>query len=119
MRGSVEIILRGISQSDELERYIGEQARQLGEICDCAPTCRVVAQCLRRPKEKGVQLAVGLAVTVPGTEIVVNREHAHDIRIAVREAFKAAGLQLEDHARRHGNKECRPREPGAGNTRER
>lgn len=100
MHSPVEIILRGIPRSDELERYIGDEARKLGQISDCVLTCRVVAQALHRPKQQGVQLAVGLAVTLPGAEIVVNREHGEDVRIALREAFKAAGMQLADHARR-------------------
>lgn len=119
MSSSVEIVLRGIPRSDELELYIGEEARKLNRICDHVLTCRVVVQALRRPKQQGVQLAVGLAITLPGTEVVVNREHAEDVRIAVREAFKAAGLQLEDHARRQGDIERRSRSASPGKNRER
>jgi len=111
--------LRGIADSGELELYIGEEARKLDRICDRILTCRVLAQTLRRPKQEGVQLAVGLTITLPGTEVVVNREHGEDIRIAVREAFKAAGLQLEDHARRQSDRESRSRgaNPGGKRTR--
>jgi hypothetical protein len=110
MRGSIEIVLRGIPDSDELERCIGDEARRLDRICGGVLTCRVVVQALPRPRQQqGMRLAVGLAITLPGTEVVVNREHGEDARIAVRDAFEAAGLQLEDHARRQSDKQCRSR----------
>jgi hypothetical protein len=109
MRSSVEIVLRGIPDSDELELFIGEEARKLEQICAGILTCRVIAEALRRPNQQGVQLAVGLAITLPGAEIVVNREHAKDVRMALRDAFKAAGLQLQDHARRQGESDRGPR----------
>jgi len=100
MRNPVEISLRGIPHSAALEQYVGEQARKLERICDRILTCRVVAQALHLPKRQGVQLAVGLAVTLPGTEIVINREHGDDIFVALRDAFEAAALQLKDYALR-------------------
>jgi hypothetical protein len=102
MRNPVEISLRGIPHSAELEQYVGEQARKLERICDRGLVCRVVAQALHLPKRQGVQLAVGLAITLPGTEIVINREHGDDIFVALRDAFEAAGLQLNDHMLRSG-----------------
>jgi ribosome-associated translation inhibitor RaiA len=87
MRDPVEISLRGIPRSAELEHYVVEQTRKLERICDRVLACRVVAQVLRLPKRQGAQLAVGLAVTLPGTEIVVNREHGDDIFVALRDAF--------------------------------
>lgn len=115
----VEIVLRGIPQSEELERYIGEEARKLRQIDERILTCRVLAQAVQRPKQHGVQLAVGLAITLPGAEVVVNREHPDDIRIAVHEAFKAAGLQLEDRARRKGDIERHGRSPASKKSGER
>lgn len=119
MRNPVDIVLRGIPRSDELEQCIEEEARKLDLICDQVLTCRVVAQALSRPKQQSVQLAVGLTITLPGTEVAVNREHAADIRAAVREAFKAAGLQLEDHARRRSDSERGPDSQGPGGERQR
>lgn len=100
MHYPVEIALRGIPASDELERYIGEEARKLGQVCDRIVSCQAVAEALQRQKQRDAQFAVRLIVTLPGTEVVVNREHADDLYRAVREAFAAAGLQLKDHMRR-------------------
>ena len=111
MKSSIEIVLRGIPQSAELERCIKDEARNLDRICDRVLTCRVVIQAFHRPKQKGATLAVGLAITLPGTEVVVNREHGDDVRTAVRDAFEAAGLQLADHMRRQGGDAPLPRGP--------
>ena len=117
MRAPVEISLRGIPDSAELERYIGDEARKLDRICGGILACRVVAEVLRRPKQQSVRIAVGLAVTLPGMEFVVNREHGEDVRIALRDAFAAAGLQLQDHARRLGERAGRPKPAPSGDKR--
>ena len=100
MHNPVEIALRGIPPSGALERYIGEEARKLDGVCDRIVNCQAVAEALQREKQQGAQFAVRLVITLPGTEVVVNREHGDDVYIAVRDAFAAAGLQLKDHMRR-------------------
>ena len=103
MHNPVEIVLRGIPHSGALERYIGEQARKLDLVCARLRSCHVVAEALHRPKQQGAQFAVRLNITLPGTEVVVNREHGEDVYMAVRDAFEAAGLQLKDHIRRQSS----------------
>jgi len=112
MRDPVEITLRGIAHSAALERYIGDQARKLNRICDRLQSCHVVAEALQRPEQQGAQFAVRLNITLPGTEVVVNREHGEDVYNAVSDAFDAAGLQLEDYVRRQSHSE--PRSPNGG-----
>ncbi|MGP1679063.1 MAG: HPF/RaiA family ribosome-associated protein [Burkholderiales bacterium] len=106
MHNPVEIALRGVPASGALERYIGEEARKLDRICDRIRSCQVVAETLQREKRQGAQFAVRLVITLPGTEVVVNREH-DDVYMALRNAFAAAGLQLKDHMRRLGKIERR------------
>jgi ribosome-associated translation inhibitor RaiA len=101
MHGSIEISLRGIASSGELENYIGEEVRRLEGVCDRIRSCEVLAEALRTEKRQGAQVAVRLVIRLPGTEVVVNREHGDDIFLAVRDAFAAAALQLKDHMRRH------------------
>jgi len=119
MHNPVEIALRGIPPSGALERYIGEEARKLHGICDRIRSCQVVAEALQREKRQGAQFAVRLIITLPGTEVVVNREHGDDIYRAMRDAFAAAGLQLKDHMRRQGDIESRSRSATPGGDRER
>ena len=107
MRDPVEITLRGVAQSGALERYVGEQARALDRQCERIQACHVVVEALHRHRQQGAQFAVRLNITLPGTEVVVNREHREDVYIALRDAFEAAGLQLKNHMRRVGNVERR------------
>jgi len=108
MQNPVEIALRGIPPSSELESCIAEEARKLEAICERIRSCQVLAETLRSEKRQGAQVSVRLVITLPGTEVVVNREHGDDVYMAMRDAFAAAGLQLRDHMRR-GNKELRSR----------
>jgi hypothetical protein len=96
----VEIALRGVPPSAELERYISEEARKLERICDRIRRCRVLAETLPGEKRGGGLCAVRLMVALPGSEIVVNRENGEDIFLAVRDAFAAAGVQLTDYMSR-------------------
>ena len=109
MHNLVEIVLRGVPHSGALERYIGEQADKLDRVCGRPQSCHVVAEAVYLPKQQGAQFAVRINMTLPGTEVVVNREHGEDVYIAVRDAFEAAGLQLKDHMRRQSNIEPRSR----------
>ena len=103
MRDPVEIILRGVPRSDALERYVDEQAQRLDRRCEFIQTCHVVVEALRRHGQQGAQFAVRLNITLPGTEVAVNREHRDDVYVALRDAFHAVGLQLTDCMRRLGN----------------
>jgi ribosome-associated translation inhibitor RaiA len=107
MHNPVDIVLRDIPRSDALERCIGEEAQKLERICDRIRSCQVAVETLQGEKSRGAQFAVRLIVTLPGTEVVFNREHGGDVYMAVRDAFAAAGLQLKDHMRRIGNVERR------------
>src|SRR5512141_884632 len=105
MHNPVEIALRGIPASAALERYIGEQARKLDDICDRIRSCLVAAEALQRGGRHEAQFAVRLIITLPGTEVAVNREHQGDVYMALRDAFAAASLQLRDHMRRRSAKQ--------------
>ena len=91
----VDISLRGIPASSALERYIGAEARKLERICDRMRSCEVVAEALQQQQQRSAQFAVRLIITLPGKEVVVNREHGKDVYMAVRNAFEAAGMQLK------------------------
>lgn len=100
MRNPVAIILHGVPRSDALERYIAERVQVLQQQCPRIQACHVVVDALHRHEREAAQYAVRLNIELPGTEIAVNREHAEDVYIALRDAFAAAGLQLSDHLRR-------------------
>ncbi len=101
----VRISFHGIAPSDAIEARIGEKAAKLDRFHDRIVSCRVVVGASHRRRHKGKIYSVRIDMTVPGGELVVNREpssdHSHeDIYVAIRDAFDAVVRQLEDHARR-------------------
>jgi ribosome-associated translation inhibitor RaiA len=102
---SIQILFRGMAHSEPLEARIRGKARKLAQLFPFLTGCRVVAEVPCRREGNNGQFVVRLDVAVPGGEIVVNREDHEDIRIALREAFRAARRQL---------KECNGRQRAAG-----
>jgi len=91
---SVQITLRGISHSDALETRIRDKVKKLREIFPSLIGCRVVAEVPHQHHAHGNQFVVRLDITMPGSEVVVNRDHHEDVYVALREAFRAARRQL-------------------------
>ena len=105
MESPLEISFRNMDSSPAVEARIREKVAKLEQFFDRIVTCRVVVEAEHRRHHKGNLYNVRIAIGVPGDEIVVNRNgpknHAHeDVYVALRDAFNAAGRQLEDHARK-------------------
>ena len=103
MQLPLEITFRGMDQSDAMENKIRERAGKLDRIFDKIMGCRVVVEAPHKHHHKGKIYHVSLDVTVPGSELVVNRDpkdnHAHeDAYVAIRDAFDAMERKLEAHA---------------------
>jgi cold shock CspA family protein/ribosome-associated translation inhibitor RaiA len=121
-----------MAPSEAIEDNIREKARKLDSFYDNIMSCRVTVEAPHRHHHKGKAYVVRIDMTVPGGELVVNREpkylvaaraaHAEelekalaenhepgkhaareDVYVAIRDAFNAAARKLRDHARRrHG-----------------
>lgn len=100
MKTPLQITIRGIEHSDALETHIRDKANKLDEFFDRIMSCRVVVEVPHKHHHQGKQFTVRIDVGVPGSEIVVNRDHAEDVYVALRDAFDAAKRQLEDYARK-------------------
>lgn len=100
MQIPLQITIRGIEHSDALETHIRDKAEKLDEFFDRIMSCRVVVEVPHKHHNQGKQFNVRIDVSVPGSEIVVNRDHAEDVYVALRDAFDAAKRQLEDYARK-------------------
>ncbi len=105
MQNPVQITFRGIPSSPALEEDIREHVARLERFYDRITRCRVVVETPHRHHQKGKLYHVRVDLTVPGGELVVNREpplhQTHsDPFVAVRDAFNAVARQLEDFARR-------------------
>lgn len=105
MQLPLQITFRGMEPSHVVEDRIRERAARLDRFHDHIMGCRVVVESPHRHKHQGALFHVRVDVTIPGHEIVVNREpaqhHAHeDVYVAVRDAFDAAQRQLEAWSRK-------------------
>jgi ribosomal subunit interface protein len=100
MQIPLQITIRGIEHSDALETHIRNKADKLDEFFDHIMSCRVVVEVPHKHHHQGKQFNVRLDIGVPGSEIAVNRDHAEDVYVALRDAFDAAKRQLEDYVRK-------------------
>jgi ribosomal subunit interface protein len=100
MQIPLQITVRGMDHSDALETHIRDKSRKLEEFFDHITSCRVVVGVPHKHQNQGKQFNVRIDIGVPGSEIVVTRDHAEDVYIALRDAFNSAVRQLEDYARK-------------------
>jgi ribosomal subunit interface protein len=109
MQVPLQISFRNMDASDAVEAKIREKAAKLERFTDVIMGCHVVVEAPNRRGHQGKLYHVRIDITVPGGDIVVNREapenHAHeDVYVALLDAFNAAGRQLEDHHNRQRGK---------------
>jgi ribosomal subunit interface protein len=105
MKLPLEITFRNVTRTDELEERIRAKAAKLDKFFDNITGCRVVVESPHNHHNKGNRYLVRIELTVPGGEIVVNRDaqtHDHeDMGIALRDAFSAAQRQLQQYAEKN------------------
>ncbi len=100
MKIPLQITFRGVAPSEALEKRIQDKTAKLDEFFEHILSCRVVVEAPHKHHHQGKQFNVRIDIGVPGSEIVVNRDHHEDVYVALREAFDAAKRQLEDYARK-------------------
>ena len=100
MQTPLQITIRDIEHSDALETHIRDKANKLEEFFERITSCRVIVEMPHKHHHQGKQFKVRIDIGVPGSEIVVNRDHAEDVYVALRDAFDSAKRQLEDYARK-------------------
>src|SRR5690606_27783500 len=105
----VQITFKNFDSSTAVETAIRERAEQLEKYFDRITSCRVVVEAPHQNHLKGNLFHVRIDLTVPGDELVVNRNHeknhAHeDVYVAIRDAFDAMKNQLRSYVdRKRGN----------------
>ncbi len=109
MKLPLQITFRDMEHSDAIAARIQEKVEKLEQYHDRIMGCRVVVEAPHRHHHQGKIYNVRVDITVPGGEIVVNRDpgldHSHeDIYVAIRDAFDEAKRQLQDLARRRRGK---------------
>jgi ribosome-associated translation inhibitor RaiA len=123
MKSPVQITFRNMQRSVALEARVRAETGKLDRYYPRITSCRVVVEAPHRHHTRGELFHVRIEIHVPAGEIVVRHEPtmrrvlahsgvAHwskkfenhvphkDVYVTVRDAFKAARRQLEEHARR-------------------
>ncbi len=109
MQSSLQITMRDMPNSAALEDHIRQKVAKLENFYPHLMGCRVVVEVPHKHKNQGRKFDVRLDITVPGGELVVNREADGDIYVALRDAFDAARRQIEDYGhRQRGDKKTHP-----------
>ena len=101
----LQVTFRSTPPSRAVEAHIREKAEKLDTFYSRIMGCRVVVEAPHRRHHKGKLYHVRIDMTVPGGELVVNREPSkhieyEDVYVAVRDAFDAARRQLQNFAKR-------------------
>jgi ribosomal subunit interface protein len=101
MQEALQITFRDVPSSPSIEKRIRDRAAKLERFADRITSCRVVVGTPHRHQRKGYAYDVRIDLTLPGQEIVVNREATDsDLYVAIREAFEAVGRQIEHRIHR-------------------
>ena len=99
----IQIATRNISLSPPEEEAIRREAMKLETFADRITSCRVVVETPHRRGNTGVQYLVRIDLTLPGGELVVQRQPQEQRRTALQDAFDVAKRQVRDFiSRRRG-----------------
>ncbi|MDZ4289502.1 MAG: HPF/RaiA family ribosome-associated protein [Prosthecobacter sp.] len=122
MDSPLEVTFRHMDHSPAVEARVRDEAASLKRFFSRLGGCRVVIEAPHQHRKHGGGYHVGIALSVPGNDIVVNHEPSlhgavtqsetgapqkhqkpqpdhKDIYVSIRDAFSAARRQLQDHAR--------------------
>ncbi|MEY3201860.1 MAG: hypothetical protein RIR70_1410 [Pseudomonadota bacterium] len=100
MQVPLQTVYRDIDRSPAIDADVEEKAAKLELFFPRITSCRVTLGMIQRHKHQGKLFNVRVDVRIPGHEIVVNRDRAEDIYVALRDAFDHMKRQLEDYSRK-------------------
>jgi cold shock CspA family protein/ribosome-associated translation inhibitor RaiA len=100
MQRPVKITSRDFALSDAFEAEIRDKASNLETFYPRLSGCEVTVRAPAiKHHRKGGPFFVTVRLTVPGKELVTDRQTEEELSQAIREAFDTARRQLEDYAR--------------------
>ncbi len=106
MQVPLQIVFEHIGHSDALETAVRKEAQRLERFYDRITSARVVIARPQHRRHKGDTYCVRVHVAMPGGKhINITRDPAatgrhEDAYVTIRDAFDAAGRQLQDQVRR-------------------
>ncbi|GGF62392.1 hypothetical protein GCM10011332_15300 [Terasakiella brassicae] len=106
MQSPLQIVFRDVDHSDAVEARIREKVEMLEKHSDKIVSCRVTVSAPHKSQTKGKLYDIRLDISMPGEEIVVNKnhkdDHAHeDVYVTIRDAFDAARRQIKEWVQRN------------------
>jgi putative sigma-54 modulation protein len=103
MNTPLEISFKGLDKSTAIEAKIAERAARLEKHFDRMTHCRVVVAAPHKHSHKGKAYEIKIDIGIPGgAPLIVTHESPvggqaqEDLRVALRDAFDAAGRRLDD-----------------------
>jgi ribosomal subunit interface protein len=105
MQVPLQIVFEHVEQSDAIEAAIRKEAQKLERFFDRITSARVVIDRPQHRHQRGDAYNIRIHISLPaGKHIDITRESAADSRhedayVTIRDAFDAAGRQLQDQAR--------------------
>lgn len=101
MQIPLKITFREVESSPAIEAEIRSQALQFDPFSQYILYCKVTVEVLGKHSPGARHFNVRIDITIPGGEVAVSRnQDGADIMAAVRIAFAAARMRLEDHIQR-------------------
>jgi ribosome-associated translation inhibitor RaiA len=105
MEQELQISFRDMRPSARIEESVRAKVAKLEKRHGPLGRCEVMIEASSRRQKKGDLFHVRIYMAVPGGEIVVGRDPAkaqdrEDVAVAIRDAFDAAGRQLQTFAER-------------------
>ena len=106
MQVPLQIVFEDIGHSDTLEAAVRKEAQRLERFHDRITSARIVIARPQHRHHKGDTYCVRIHVAMPGgNRIDITRDPAttgrhEDVYVTIRDAFDAAGRQLQDEMRR-------------------
>ncbi len=106
------IKLKDVPHSDAVTAKINDRVSKLEKFFDRIMACRVTIEQTQRRRHQGKLFNVRIDLTVPGSELLVNRDEHEDLFVSIRDGFDAMERQLENHAKKiHGEVKAHDESP--------
>lgn len=99
MKLPFELLQKDVALTPGMVEEIQERAEKLDRFHDRIMRCRVTVEGSGVHHRQG-HYQVQIDLTVPGTQLLVRKEAAANLELALKQAFGAAGRRLEDQIRR-------------------
>ncbi len=100
MQRPLQITARDFALTPASEAEIREKVAMLERFYERISGCHVIVEGTVDHHHRGGPFKVRVDMTLPGTELSVNRRDEDDLAIAIRSAFDAARRKLQDYARK-------------------